>query len=178
MSSLERKLGRPMLTRFADLRRPAVEPLGARACLARSRNRCGSLSCLLCQRLLGVGSLEGPPRKTCMRLSPFFDVFIRHSVSQVPFFMTLLGAISGTCAFLSVSEVMTIMHRFVARTGTVMRGYPSQKSGWLGAFRKGLLDLGWSEARTPWTWWHAEMDDVGQYAADAKAPTRVERIPA
>ena len=58
--------------------------------------------------------------------------------------------------FMAVNELVAVLHRSIMRTGLSLQNYRSAKSGWTGALRKGLLDLGWQE-RAPWKWEHVEM---------------------
>ena len=60
--------------------------------------------------------------------------------------------------FMATCTAMSVMHRFVSTTGTVLEPWRRAKSGWVGALRRGMSDLGWSETRRPWSWRHVSLN--------------------
>ena len=55
--------------------------------------------------------------------------------------------------FQSVHTVCSILFRLVSRHHTQLLDWQNEKSGWPGALRQGLHDLGWTESSS-WTWSH------------------------
>ena len=60
--------------------------------------------------------------------------------------------------FMATCEVMSVMHRFVRTSGTVLEPWRRAKSGWVGALRRGMRDMGWSETLRPWSWKHVPLN--------------------
>ena len=59
--------------------------------------------------------------------------------------------------FMGVSTTLSVLHRHVTRTGNALTQWCRAASGWVGALRRGLSDLGWAETVTPWAWTHAPL---------------------
>ena len=56
--------------------------------------------------------------------------------------------------FVALHEAVNVVHRLVSKTGAEIGAFKKPKSGWVGAVRKGLRELGWIEQLAPWTWKH------------------------
>ena len=59
--------------------------------------------------------------------------------------------------FMAVSTACSVLHRYVNRTGAALAPWRRAASGWVGALRRGMRDLGWVEAVTAWTWSHPQL---------------------
>ena len=102
--------------------------------------------------------LRRPAKRDLTAIESVFRRLHKTQRQSSPFLYKIVRGHQWDLRFCAVHEVSSILHRLIARTGTVLRGFRGPKSGWLGALRKGLLDLGWSEDRTAWTWWHAGLN--------------------
>ena len=71
-----------------------------------------------------------------------------------PFLLKICKGHQWDLRFMAVSDLGTILHRYVAKHGGQLSPWRRAESGWQGALRRGLLDMGWSETVTPWVWRH------------------------
>ena len=55
--------------------------------------------------------------------------------------------------FQATNAIMSVLHRLVSRHNVLLTPWRRPASGWTGALRKGLRDLGWRED-SPWQWSH------------------------
>ena len=66
------------------------------------------------------------------------------------------------------STACTIVRRLVSRQGIPLPDWPRGKTGWQGALRKGMMDMGWSET-SMWTWAHVGLSETVSLRSDSAA---------
>ena len=66
-----------------------------------------------------------------------------------PHLFTMVRGHAVDLKFMALNEAVILVHRLVAQTDMLLHPFRKQKSGWVGALRQGLRDIGWSESNEP-----------------------------
>ena len=74
-----------------------------------------------------------------------------------PFLFSLVRGHAWDLRFTAVCEAVAIVHRMLNRARVELEDFPRARSGWVGAMRKGLRDLGWVEMGRSWKWHHQPL---------------------
>jgi hypothetical protein len=81
---------------------------------------------------------------------------MRTPVCGSPHLCRLLRGHQWDIRFMAVSTTVSVLHRHLARSGMALPPWPRSKSGWVGALRRGMLDIGWQEVQA-WHWRHPRV---------------------